>query len=137
MGPICLIFFAPHCFRLQPSRPATAIDAIFLKRSGLGSGPDGELLTTYSLVSGGRYTTVFGAVLGADYSLSTTDLGYGASDSVVVVEANTTSTFKVLGAGDSLTVNACGKWDFQLYSVAPLLANGELVQLGWCMDWIW
>ncbi len=82
---------------------------------------------------------MFGAVLGADYSLSTTDLGYGASDSVVVVEANTTSTFKVLGAGDSLTVNACGKWDFQLYSVAPLLPNGELAGVwtgfGWLGGW--
>jgi hypothetical protein len=75
-------------------------------------------------VSGLQYTTVFGAVLASDYPVSTTDLGYGPSDSVVVIEANTTSTFSVLAPGASLTVKACGKWDFQLYSVAPLLPNG-------------
>jgi hypothetical protein len=114
----------------QPSRPATAIDATFLQRSGLGTGPNGELQTTYSIVSGLQYTTVFGAVLASDYPVSTTDLGYGPSDSVVVIEANTTSTFSVVAPGASLTVKACGKWDFQLYSVAPLLPNGVCVCAG-------
>jgi hypothetical protein len=147
---------------VQPSRPATAIDATFLKRSGLGNGPDGELQSTYSLVSGGLYSTVLGAVLNSDYTLPIADLGcvcmcgdwwcvpvcsvgltrvasrvefdvgccwvwsrrYGPSDTVVVIEANTTSTYSLIHAGGALTVKACAKWDFQLYSVAPVLPNG-------------
>lgn len=120
---------------LQPSRPATAIDATFLKRSGLGNGPDGELQSTYSLVSGGLYSTVLGAVLNSDYTLPIADLGYGPSDTVVVIEANTTSTYSLIHAGGALTVKACAKWDFQLYSVAPVLPNGWAV-IGETVKWV-
>ena len=110
---------------LQPSRPATAIDATFLFRSSLGAGPDGELQSTYSYVSGGRYTSVFGAVLASDYNISLLDVGYGPSDTAVVIEANTTREYTVLGATSVFTVSKCDKWDFQLYSIAPILPNGE------------
>jgi hypothetical protein len=52
---------------------------------------------------------------------------YGPSDKVVVIEANTTSTYSLIPAGGSLTVKACAKWDFQLYSVSPILPNGVYV----------
>lgn len=109
----------------QHYRPATSIDAVFLKRSGLGAGPDGELWSSFSPISGSQYSSVFVAQLKTDYLLTLEALGYPSTVSVAVVEANTTSSVKVIPAGGGFTVNQCGQYDFQVYSVAPILSNGE------------
>lgn len=108
---------------LQHPRPATSVDATFLQLTGLGAGPSGELWSSGSLISGAAYTSVFAAALTADYALPVSALGY--TGSVAVIEANSTSSVSVLGANGVITTKACGKYDFQLYSVAPVLSNGK------------
>lgn len=64
------------------------------------------------------------ALLVSPYELSTVDIGYAATDVVTMIEANTTSHVNVLKAGGTFTANACGKFDFQLYSFSPVMPNG-------------
>ena len=109
---------------LQHDRPATNIDATYPFRSGIGAGPQGELWTAASLVSGQLYASVFGANLVSDYTINKTDAGFNPSDTLVAFEANSTSAVSVVGPGQGVTVKACGKYDFQLYTLAPVLPNG-------------
>jgi hypothetical protein len=117
----------------QPSRPATNVDATYLERSGLGSGPKGEVWSTGSFVSDMMYSNVFVAELEVDWSLPVSSLGY--SGTVVVVESNSTGTPQVIEGGGSLNAVACGKWDFQVYSVSPVLSNGYAV-IGEANKWV-
>ena len=70
------------------------------------------------------------AVLEADYELSIAkDMGM-AIDSMSVTgfahyEANTTGTVVVTtSSSPTIALKACGKWDFQLHAVAPIMQNG-------------
>ena len=108
----------------QHDRPATLIDAAYLMRAGIGSGPQGELWSASSRVGGAVYASVFGATLTSAYSVPLAYLGFHAEQTVVMFEANTTSTVTVLSANASVPVAACDKFDFQLYSIAPVYPNG-------------
>jgi hypothetical protein len=114
------------------------IDAAFLERAGLASEPNGEVQTTFSIVGGQRYTTVFVANLAADYTISLAQLGYAPGSVVVAVEANASSTapqFQLVDASTPLAVKACHKYDFQLYTLSPVLPNG-MAFLGERTKWV-
>ena len=106
----------------QHDRPATNIDATFVYRAGLGAGPDGELQSAYSTISGQRFTSVLAATLASQYTLPTAALGY--TGEVLIVEANETTVAFDVPAGGAITVPMCGKFDFRLFSVAPVFNNG-------------
>jgi len=116
--------------------PATSIDATFPRLAGLTSaGPQGELWTSGSIVGGQLFGSVFGATLAASYDVSLTTVGYPSTASVAVIEANTTSSVTVLAPGAAVTVKACDRYDFQLYSLAPVLPNGWAL-IGETAKWI-
>jgi len=116
--------------------PATSVDATFPLRAGLTSaGPQGEVWTSGSIVGGQLFGSVFVATLNAPYALPLEAVGYPSTSSVAVIEANTTSTVTVLGPGSSLTAKACGRYDFQLYSIAPVLPNGWAL-IGETAKWV-
>ncbi len=70
------------------------------------------------------FVSVFAVNMVASYKLSTVDIGYAPTDVVTMIEANTTSHVNVLKVGGIFTANACGKFDFQLYSFSPVMPNG-------------
>jgi len=116
--------------------PATSVDATFPYLAGLTSaGPQGEVWTSGSVVGGQLFGSVFVANLNASYALPLEAVGYPSTSSVAVIEANTTSTVTVLGPGSSLTAKACGRYDFQLYSIAPVLPNGWAL-IGETAKWV-
>ena len=91
----------------------------------MGSGADGELQSAASYVDGFTFVSVFAATLKSGYQLHITEVGIGSAESVAVIEANATDAVTVIPAGGSLAVPACGKSDFRLYSLSPVLPNGE------------
>jgi hypothetical protein len=124
-------------YLLVPDRPAMVLDSVMVSYAlgNVSSRPQGYLATASSVVGGLEYTNVLAVLLGAPYSLSITEMGYGATDALVAVEVNATSTVLSLSSGQSLSVPACGKMDFRLYAVSPRLWNGWAV-LGELSKWV-
>jgi hypothetical protein len=75
------------------------------------------------------FAVVLGAVLDADRVVPFSALGLAAATTqrYVAYEANSTSTILV---GDSIKLTKCGKYDFQVFAVAPVLGNGGWTLLG-------
>ena len=110
---------------LQPDRPATPIDANILARVAPGArGPGGVVLSTYSDLSGQRWTYIL-AVGVPPYQLRTAEVGLPASTlGHVAVEANTTSVARPFDEKSALPLRSLGEWDFQLWTIAPRSSNG-------------
>jgi hypothetical protein len=126
---------------LQGDKPAMMIDAAHVHKafrneeigSSATAGPDGEVWATHSVLGSHVFGVVMGAVLRSDYTLSIAhDLGMGSGPHVYY-EANATSN--VSRGSSSIAMKACGKWDFQLYAVAPVLPNGWTL-LGETNKWV-
>lgn len=78
---------------MQPSRPAAAIDAMFLQAAlGGASGPDGEVWLATTEQSGLRYGHLFVADLKHDWVVKPSHLGYSSASEFWVFEANKTNT---------------------------------------------
>lgn len=120
---------------LQADTPAFALDATFLFRSGLGAGPDGELQASSSIVGGQRFANLLAVNLAADYKLPLTDLGYAASDQLVVMESNTSHVLSTVSGASMWLAPACGQYDFRLFHVAPLIA-GRWAVIGETSKWV-
>ena len=111
---------------LQPDRPATPIDSNILARVSPGAaGPRGVVLSTYSEVSGLRWTYVF-AVGVSTYQLGLSEVGLPAAGTHghVAVEANATREARPFDPAHALPLHAFSEWDFQLWTIAPRDANG-------------
>jgi hypothetical protein len=98
-------------------------------------GADGHLQATSVTLGRWRTSYVLAASIGRPYNLSIAELGYHPSDELVVVEAHSPAHVRVVGAGVKLPVKACGTADFQLYTLAPVLANGWVL-LGEPDKWV-
>ena len=112
---------------LQPSRPATALDAAFHRSAGVGDGPLAKypnvlpITTTHTRVGDWKWAHILAINLEEPFMLlpahlRPTDLGAGEH---VVYEGTRVSDF-----ARGVTIPACGAGDFHLYHVAPRLANG-------------
>jgi len=112
---------------LQPSRPATALDAAFHRSAGVGDGPLAKypnvlpITTTHTRVGDWKWAHILAINLEEPFMLlpahlRPTDLGAGEH---VVYEGTRVSDF-----ARGVTIPACGAGDFRLYHVAPRLANG-------------
>ena len=133
---------------LQPSRPATAIDARAARAvfGAAAAGPDGEVSATYTLLPGGWFWDhVLVADLAADYALGPAALAGTRADAAlragwrgaaaapagaVVWSLNATTldvaTLTVAPFSDAapVTLRACGLADFALVHTAPVWASG-------------
>lgn len=120
---------------LQPDKPAMLIDAAHVQKAffsgsatgnasdgaASGAGPIGEVWVTHTHLGD---SVVFGvamaAVLQSDYQLSLAK-DMGMTGAHVHYEANTSSS---VSRSPTIPLKTCGKWDFQLHAVAPVLPNG-------------
>jgi len=114
---------------LQPDRPAIAVEAQVHQMAFGAGGPSGEVWHTYSDVGGRRFHYVLAATLASDYALPLSDLeGIRDQQEYVVAEHNSTADVRRINGSGTLTLAACGRWDFQLYTLSPVEPNGFSVQ---------
>ena len=104
---------------LSPGRPATKLDDFIIADAFAAAAPApsshqaagtpmGEVWLADTHVSGRRYAVVLSAELRAPYTLSSAQLGYGASEALVATESNSTDAFITVSGGRGLPLSACG-----------------------------
>jgi len=110
------------------------LDSLHAERAfGRTSPAADEIWATSTELDGSTFTVVLGATLAKDRAVAYgADLGLPAGTAFVAYEANASS--KVI-LGSSLQLSACGKWDFQLWAIAPILGNGWAL-LGEPSKWV-
>ena len=117
---------------LQGDRPAMTLDSLHHRRAFNDSRKD-EVWATSTELDGSKFSVVLGATLSADVAVSLSrDLWLPAGPHVAY-EANSTSTVRVTTEG--VMLRQCGKWDFQLWAIAPVLGNGWAL-LGEPSKWV-
>ena len=123
---------------MQPSRPATALDAAFYRSAGVGDGPLAKypnvlpITTTHTRIGAWKWAHILAINLEEPFMLlpahlRPTDLGAGEHVAYSLAAASTASQRRVSVLGDfrdGIAIPACGAGDFRLYHVAPRLANG-------------
>jgi hypothetical protein len=114
---------------LQPSRPATLIDAGFVAAAGLGAPgarafPRGDVWSATSLVGGLRFTVLLVARLRAPGELRPSDLGIDHGGPLVAVESAAPREAVTFTAMKPLALKRCGKTDFRLWNISPLHTSG-------------
>jgi len=118
---------------LSADRPATEIDAYFTQKAGFG-GVQGHLWSTYSTVTGQRFSYAIGISLESVYNLTLAELGYEAGAQLLAtkIDAKTVTTFssKTPLAFEPLA----DEDDVQLYLIAP--KTGSYTLLGEPDKWI-
>ena len=111
---------------LQGDKPAMVLDSQHAARAFSGAAHS-EIWTTQTVLDGHAFAVVLGATVGSDTTVGiTADLQLPKDTKHVAYEANATSA--VMGDPavglTNLVIKACGKWDFQHYTVSPVLGNG-------------
>lgn len=116
---------------LQPSLPATLIDAAFVERSmHKGSGPDGEVWFAPSRISQHTFGSLFVADLQKDWNIRPVNLQYDLrrnepKQMYFVHESNFTEPPAVWSNNKPLMLSACPSYsDFSVWTVSPVLSNG-------------
>ena len=116
---------------LQGDKPAMVIDAVHKAKafgSGGGGGSGDQVWATHTELSGQTFGVVMGATLESDRAFSMRDVGLDPSTSYMGYESNSTATmvpfYSSLQGGTQLRLHKCGKWDFQVWALAPVLPNG-------------
>jgi hypothetical protein len=66
-------------------------------------------MSTYTYLDGQRYSYLFAVNMAHDYTVAPTVLGYDTEDSLLVFEANSTSTPTKFSQADPIGVKKCGK----------------------------
>lgn len=123
---------------LSASRPATAIDAYFVQNAFGSGGPDGQVWSTATEISGRWFANVISIELGSAYSLKPSQIApaYGAADaSFVAFEANTTDTLVPLSESSPLALAPSDKYSFQSFAVSQVF-DGEYTLLGEPDKWV-
>ena len=126
---------------LQPSRPATQldmmfVDAVFGKSSSAAAAPSAasgaaasgaaEIWFADTTVSNSRFGVLFAARLGKTYKVDVVnDLGFNLR-TFVAVEANTTDVLTAASFGQ-LVLTANDMYDFYMYNFANRFTNGWAV----------
>ena len=119
---------------LRPDVSATAMDNVILQRAKLGEQSkqvNGELYSSYSLIDGKfMYYYVLAALIQGNnnHMLELKDLAFYTNQTLMtenylVYEANTTDKYVEVNGGSALTVNVCNAFDFQYYTMVPII-NG-------------
>ncbi|PVD33232.1 hypothetical protein C0Q70_04483 [Pomacea canaliculata] len=119
---------------LQPDKPATAIDKQIWEAAWSGSGPMGQVWTTYSTIGA---SDTFGIILAAamrnNYKLTPSDAGFDFFDPKVVMTRNASHGAPVLSAFSSASPvsisTQCGRQHFCLYYTSPRYSLGGSVEV--------
>lgn len=120
---------------LQGDKPAMQLDRFQVgKAFGTVGNTDQAWVTTTTLPDTEPFAVLMGATLSKDVDVSLADMGLAAK-TYVAYEANTTSTVVSLSGSSTISLKACGKWDFQLWALAPVLGNGWTL-LGEPSKWV-
>jgi hypothetical protein len=113
---------------LQPSRPATKLDSMIVAEALATGKPTGEVWFAETELSSRRYGVLFSAQLNQPAEIPLAELGYASGAPLVAVEANSSSRVTRLGRGgkhpSSLSLAKCATYDFAVWNVAPMEANG-------------
>ena len=118
---------------LQPGRPATQLDRMFVEAAGIGGGKGGgggrggpeEIWFADTHVQERRFGVLFAARLASAHAVdAVADLGFAPTDGVVAVEANATSTLSARFDGRVLALRPNGLYDFVLFNFGVREANG-------------
>lgn len=105
---------------LQGDHPAMTVDKVHAAKAFGSLSGQNEVWQTTTTLDGAVFSVVMGATLDTEIRLDIAqDLGLAGS--YVAYEANATSK---VPTAKSVTLQPCGKWDFQLYALAPVLGNG-------------
>lgn len=134
---------------LKPSRPATPIDATYIRRAFRkeGSGPDGVVLATHSLIGGLSWEIILGAVLTKPYSVTPHDLQHlhqPSSSTTTLRVAYRVERGEVVGGISSLQIfddhhplvlSPCDRSDFAMVYTAPV-GPGGVILLGEVSKWV-
>ncbi|XP_025087035.1 uncharacterized protein LOC112559815 isoform X2 [Pomacea canaliculata] len=119
---------------LQPDKPATAIDKQIWQAAWPGSGPAGQVWTTYSTIGA---SDTFGIILAAamedNFPLSPSDAGFDFFNPGVVMTRKSTPGAPVLSAFSSASPvsisTQCGRQHFCLYYTSPRYSLGGSVEV--------
>ena len=119
---------------LQGDKPAMIIDSLHVTEAFSGAankGAAGEVWATHTDLDGSKFGVVMGAVLSDDITVDAAK-ELGLSGKYVHYETNSTG---IVVSGSSLAFKKCGKWDFQLWSLSPVLSSGWAL-LGETNKWV-
>ena len=117
---------------LAPDTPATLIDSAFYKMAGIGNGPTGSVWAATTFLNGAEYKYVLAAENSA-YMLQVGEL-FEETHERYAWEANTT-TPQPFHAEAPVSLPATDKWSFNMWTVAPVLANGYVL-MGELSKWV-
>ncbi|XP_062503496.1 uncharacterized protein LOC134180364 [Corticium candelabrum] len=114
---------------LKPTKPMRTIDRSFIQRAFGSGGPSGEVWTTHSQVSGLHWHHVFAADLVSEFSFSPNDLldfhpPTQSPTSWVAYPHNMSSNPIPFDQSHPIKLPVCGRADFGLWHIAPMLENG-------------
>ena len=91
-----------------------------------------EIWATHTTLDGNTFAVVMGATLASDTTVSLAgDLGLAGNDYLAFEQNSTDSVIHAT----SIDLKACGKWDFQIWSISPILGNGWAL-LGEQSKWV-
>jgi len=135
---------------LQGDKPAMAINAQHVQAAfgcapNAACGPQGEVWATYTAMGSSDlppFAVVLAAQLKAPFTLGLDHLDLGPSSETVdwvAFETNSSASLVPIKSGSSsaITLRACGKWDFELWALAPWdRAASGFVLLGEQDKWV-
>jgi len=125
---------------LKPDKPAIAIDAQFYEKAFGGSypGPEGEVWTTYSQISGFFFGIILGADLNNSYSIGPQEAGFPSSLSQSAAFSRNSKIIYTFGNDSKIKLQNCTKAAFCLYYTTPIfnLGGKQLILLGETSKWI-
>ena len=128
---------------LQPSRPASAVDAAFAAAAGVGAGPAARIpnvlpvMATHTAIGAYKWGHILTINLAEDFQLDASHLAPAdwdaAADAVVYTGYGAASNVTV--SAFPVTLEACNESDFSVHHVAPLFDNGW-AYLGEVAKWV-
>jgi hypothetical protein len=128
---------------LQPSRPASAVDAAFAAAAGVGAGPAARIpnvlpvMATHTAIGAYKWGHILTINLAEDFQLDASHLAPAdwdaAADAVVYTGYGKASNVTV--SAFPVTLKACNESDFSVHHVAPLFDNGW-AYLGEVAKWV-
>ena len=119
---------------LSPDRPAVTLDSHFSRAAfgTAGTDPAGRVVATSLELGGLRFSFVLGVNLARVHVVRMSELGHDPTAILLAMESNASTPANVTGGG--LSLSACGKTDFQLFTLAPVV--GGFALLGERAKWV-
>ncbi|KAK7089407.1 hypothetical protein V1264_024716 [Littorina saxatilis] len=116
---------------LKPSKPATAIDdQIYMKALSDRPGPDGEVWSTYSNVSGLMFGIIFVPEITGQHSITPHKAGFSQmTKTLMVYEQHTVTEMSAFAEESPLLISGCNTSRPCIYHATPVLKQNPTVVL--------